>query len=339
MKKYKDKIKILLVYTRLSTFVKNDLEILRKHFDVTPYQYHRKRDDLLKIVWATMKNDLTFSWFALDHAAYSVFFSKLFGKKSIVVTGGYDVANHPKINYGRFMRNWRKRILTKFAIKHADILLPVSIFTKNEMLDKAKTKKFKIVYNGVDTNKYKPLGKKENNLVITVGIVKWQNLKRKGIVTFIKSAKYLPDIRFVVIGKYFKDSINYLKSIAPKNVEFTGFVSQDELIKWYQKAKVICQLSYYEAFGLTPAEGMACNCIPVVTKERAGLPEFVQDAGFYAPYGDEKATAEAIKQALNAPDYLGKKARKRIKDNFTLNKREEKLIKIILNLVNKNSYS
>lgn len=335
MREKKDRIKILFIYSNFSSFVENDFNILKKYFDLTPFQFHRKRDDLLKMAWAIMKNDLTFSWFAVDHAAYGVLLSKLFKKKSIVVVGGLDVAYIPEIEYGRFILSWNKRMLTKFALKNANIVLPVSNFTKNEMLDKAKIKNFKIVYNGVDTNKYKACGKKKNDLVITVGIVKWQNIKRKGIETFVKSANYLPDIRFVVIGKYFKDSIGYLKSIAPQNVEFTGFVSQNELIKWYQKAKVICQLSYYEAFGLTPAEGMACKCIPVVTKERAGLPEFVQDAGFYVPYGDEKATAEMIKQALNAPNYLGEKARKMIKKNFTLDKRKEELIKIIRNLVNK----
>jgi len=90
-----------------------------------------------------------------------------------------------------------------------------------------------------------------------------------------------------------------------------------------------CQLSYYEAFGLAPAEGMACECIPVVTKERTGMGEFVGDCGFYVPYGDEKATAKAIKKALNAPDELGKKARERIIKMFPLEKRERELLKVM----------
>ncbi|RLF30482.1 MAG: glycosyl transferase family 1, partial [Thermoplasmata archaeon] len=145
----------------------------------------------------------------------------------------------------------------------------------------------------------------------------------------VNTAKYLPDVRFVVIGKFIDNSIEYVKKNASTNVGFTGFVSENELIEWYQRAKVICQLSYYEAFGLAPAEGMACECIPVVTKERAGLPEFVGDCGFYVSYGDEKATAEAIKKALNAPDELGKKARERIKEMFPLEKREMELRKLI----------
>ena len=145
----------------------------------------------------------------------------------------------------------------------------------------------------------------------------------------MKSAKFIPEARFVVIGRSSDNSIDYLKTIASANVEFTGFVSDNDLVKWYQKANVVCQLSYYEAFGLSPAEGMACGCIPVVTKERAGMPEFVGKAGFYTVYGDEENTTDAIKKALNAPEELEKKARKRIVDDFSIETREMSIYKII----------
>jgi len=49
----------------------------------------------------------------------------------------------------------------------------------------------------------------------------------------------------------------------------------------------------------------------------------------YVPYGDEKATAEAIKKALNASDETGKKARERIMNNFSIEERAAKLMKLI----------
>lgn len=64
-------------------------------------------------------------------------------------------------------------------------------------------------------------------------------------------------------------------------------------------------------------ETMLCECTPVGTKY-CGIPTAIGDNGFYASYGDEKATAEAIKKALNAPDEAGKKARERIKKMFLL---------------------
>jgi len=312
-------MKICFVGTLSSTFIKNDYEILKKHFDVDVIEPPKKKTGWLRYVFNVAKkvkqSNLTFCWFAGWHSAFAVFFSKIFEKKTIVIAGGYDAAYVPEINYGAFT-NLKEKIPAKYVLKNADLVLAVSEFTKNEIMEKIKSKNLKVVYNGVNVEKFKPDKEKEDNLVITVGGIQWSNLKRKGIETFVKSAQFQKKARFVVIGKFIDDSIGYLKSIAPSNVEFTGFVSDDNLTKWYQKAKVICQISYYESFGLSPAEGMACCCIPVVTKERVGLPEFVGDTGFYVPYGDEKATAEAVKKALDAADILGKKASEMIKEKF-----------------------
>ena len=71
---------------------------------------------------------------------------------------------------------------------------------------------------------------------------------------------------------------------------------------------------------------MLCECVPVAT-ERGALPEVVGDTGFYAKYGDEKTTADAIKEALNSQK--GEKAKERIKENFSCEAREEKLARLI----------
>jgi len=323
-------IKVAFVYYSFSSFVKSDYEILSKHFDVIKVNY-RRIWDAFKIAKVVLKSDISLSWFAGGHAFLMVLFSKIFKKKSVVIAGGGDVACVPEIDYGGMRKNKRSRFFAKFVLKHADVVLAVSKFTKREVLKHTKPKILKVVYNGIDAEKFKPGGEKKD-IVLTVGSLDKSVLKRKGFVTFVKAAKYLPNIKFVLVGKHIDDSIRYLKSIAPRNVEFTGFVSDEELLRWYQKAKIYCQLSYYEAFGLAPAEAMACGCIPVVTN-RGALPEVVGDAGFYVPYGNPKATAEAIKEALNSSEGLSKKARKRIKNMFSIERREEKLIKSISELI------
>ncbi|MBU4256003.1 MAG: glycosyltransferase family 4 protein [Thermoplasmatales archaeon] len=324
------KYKILFLYLDFSSFIKNDYDILKKHFDVTALKYVGKRS-IPKIIANVYKHDLCFSWFGGHHSAIATFFAKIFGKKSIIVAGGIDCACVPEINYGVFIKPL-DTFFARFAFKHANKILAVSKFTKNELLKRVKPKCAELVYNGVDIKRFKLMQEKEiykeTNLVITVSGINWSNLKRKGIETFVKSAKLIPEARFVVIGKFMDNSINHLKSIASPNVEFTDFVSDKDLIKWYQKAKVICQLSYYEAFGLAPAEGMACGCIPVVTKERVGLSEVVGDTGFYVPYNDTKATADAIKKALSSSE-KGKMARERINEMFSIEKREKELINIV----------
>jgi glycosyltransferase involved in cell wall biosynthesis len=326
------KIKILFVYPSLSSFVKADLEIFQRHFDVIPHQWTRTRDikNVLRIIWHILRTDLGFIWFAGGHAARVVFLSKLFRKRTIVVASGYSVANMPEINYG-LMLSPKSAHYVIYALKKADKVLAVSEFNKKEILKHAHPKDIELVYHGVNHNKFKPQGEKEENLVITVGAVTNSNLKRKGLETFVRAAKFLPDVKFMLIGNHF-DSVRYLKSIASANVKFTGFVSDDDLLKYYQEAKVYVQVSAHEGFGLSLTEAMLCECVPVVTN-RAALPEVVGDTGFYVPYGDPKATAEAIKKALNSNK--GKEARERIKNMFPLEQRKKKLISEIKSLLQK----
>ena len=324
------KIKILFVHPYLSSFVKTDLEILQRHFDVKPVRWTRTRDikNVLQIIWHILRTDLSFIWFAGGHAARVVFFSKLFRKRTIVVASGYCVANMPEINYG-LMISLKSARIVKYVLKNTDKILAVSNFNENEILKYASPKNVALVYHGVDYNKFKPQGEKEDNLVITVGGVDKSNLKRKGLETFVRAAKFLPYIKFVLIGKHLDNSIEHLKSIAPSNVKFTDFISDEDLLGYYQRAKIYVQVSAHEGFGLSLAEAMLCDCVPVVT-ERGAIPEVVGDTGFYAPYGDEKATAEAIKEALKSDK--GKEARERIKAMFPLEKREKELKEMINNI-------
>ena len=324
---------ILFVYTNLSSFVKNDLEILKRHFDVKEIQWTRTRDikNMLRIIWHILRTDLSFIWFAGGHAARVVFFSKLFGKKSIVVVGGYEVANVPEIDYGALL-NPKSARKVKYVLKNTDRLIAISKFNKKEILKHVSPENVEFVYNGVDCNKFKPIGKKDEDLVITVGYVNDLIIKRKQFEIFVKSAKYLPNTKFVLIGKHLDDSLEHLKSLAPSNVEFTGFVSGEELLGWYQKAKVYCQLSIYESFGISLTEAMACECVPVVTNN-AALPEVVGDTGFYVLCDDPKATAEVVENALSSDK--GRAARKRIELNFPLGKREKELVSVINHVLEK----
>ena len=117
-----------------------------------------------------------------------------------------------------------------FVYKNADLVLPVSKNTKRELFGRVKPKKVHVVYNGIDTDKFIPSNNKEK-YVLTVGAVSWSNLKRKGLETFVKTAKILPKTRFILVGRHADNSINYLKRIASKNVEFTGYVPFERLLE------------------------------------------------------------------------------------------------------------
>ena len=321
------KIKVLFIRPWKSSFIQNDLEILRKHFDVKVLDWKGIKNPrysvelFRKILWA----DITFSWFAGPHAFWVTRLSKILGKKSIVVVGGYEVAKVPEIDYGA-MLNPKSAHQVRYILKNADKILAVSKFSEDEILQYTHPKNVDLIYNGIDCDKFKPESKKENSVITVAYAISHDAIKVKGLKTFIKSAEYLPNTNFLVIGELLDSSAECLKTTASSNVEFCRFVPEGEVVKYYQKARVYCQLSFRESFGMSLAEAMACECVPVVTN-RGALPEVVGETGVYVPYGDPKATAEAIKKALKLDK--GKEARERIKRMFSLEKREKRLVSII----------
>jgi glycosyltransferase involved in cell wall biosynthesis len=322
--------KILFIHrSPMEQFVQNDLRLLKKHFVVYPVCLSLNvLKTLPSLINLISKTHIIFVWFAGFQAFVSVFLAKFFDKKLVVVAGGYDTAYFPEINYGAFTCWWRK-IMAVFVFMNTDLVLAVSQYIKRELIQHVTPKKIFRIYNGVDVGKFTPFGKKEK-VVLTVGNVNWSNIQRKGLETFVKVAKLLPDYNFILVGRHVDESVNHLVKIASRNVEFTGYVTFYKLLELYRRAMVYAQFSYHEGFGVSLAEAMLCQCIPVVTK-RAALPEVVSGCGIYVPYGDLNTTAQALKRAFKMKK-LGKCARNRIVKTFPLKKRERDLTEILISL-------
>ena len=61
---------------------------------------------------------------------------------------------------------------------------------------------------------------------------------------------------------------------------FTGFVSDEELVYFYNAATVFVLPSFIEGFGLPAMESMACGT-PVIGSKTTSLPEVVGNAGLF----------------------------------------------------------
>lgn len=333
----KERPRILFAYSSLSPFVRRDMEILERHFSVKKLKIatflvpRRGRDPLvfLRLLKGVLWSDLVYSWWADLNAFFIVLFCMILRKKSVIVVGGYEVAYIRKINYGTLLST-KGRFKIKFILKHANKVLAVSKSSEREILQFAQPRNLKLVYNCVDTEKFKPSGVKENLVMTVASEISHDTVKIKGLDTFLKASVYLPDVQFILVGNFSDNSIEYLKKMRDPTVKFTGYLRHEVLLAHYQKAKVYCQLSTHESFGVALAEAMSCSCVPVVTRKYA-LPEVVGDTGFYAPYNDPKATAEAIRKALESEK--GMQARERVKEHFSLRTREKKLIREILDLI------
>lgn len=328
-------MKIALIYHgNFSSFIKRDYDILSQVHEVEKVDFSSP-GCAPALIRAMATSSLALIWFAGGHAAAAVLLSKLLRKRSIIIVGGFDVACIPEINYGRFTQSRTRKALTRYALQHADRVLVVDPSLKDDAIKNAGIDGHNIDYlpTGYDSNKFVP-GQAKYNLVITVGYLSHSVIKRKGIDTFVRAAALLPSTEFLLIGKPIENSLESMMESAPPNIKFTGFVTDEELLGYYQRSKVYCQLSAYEGLPNALCEAMLCECIPVGT-DRNGILTAMGDTGFVVPFGDAIATAKAIADALRSPAESGQKARERIRDLFPNKRRRDGLLQAIDEIVGK----
>ena len=317
--------RVLFLYENDAAFVRDDLAILRERFDVTPLDC--SRGVTLGTLFGLLRGvDITYSWFALGYAARAVLAGKLRGRPSIVVAGGWDVLAMPEIEYGA-VRSRRGRRRARFTLRRANRVLAISEFSRRtirELSGRDPT----LVYLGVDTERFRPAPKQD--IVVSVGNITTQNLRRKGMDAFVRAAEHVPGVRFVLAGNQAPDAIAALRNAAAPNVEFPGFLTDDDLRDLLARAKVYVQASYNEGFGLAVAEAMASGCVPVTTRE-GSLPEVVGETGFFAPLGDPAATGRAIREALASGG--GDAARERVVSLFPIARRRQRVLELTQGLL------
>ena len=316
--------RILFLHSNDAPFVRADREILRTEFDVSELDCS-KGSYMPRILKDLRRSDLSFSWFALGHAARATFLGKLLARPSVVVAGGWDVVSMPEIAYGA-VQSARGTARAKFVLRTADVLLTFSDWSR-ERIRSLSRREATLLYLGIDAERFRPIEPKED-FVVSVGNITRENLARKGMETFVRAATFLPRISFVLAGAHVDDAIDSLRRIATPNVSFPGRLSDDALRDLLGRARAYVQTSYTEGFGLAVAEAMAAGCVPVVTRNGA-IPEVVGETGVFVPYGDPRVTADAIGQALGSR--LGAAARDRVRNRFSLAQRSERLLAIVSN--------
>jgi len=117
-----------------------------------------------------------------------------------------------------------------------------------------------IVGNGIEVKRYRK--KRKENFAIYIG--RLVNYKRVEMAMELAKRVGIP---LKVVGK--GPMREELEKRAGENVEFLGYVDEEEKVELLSKAKYLFNFSAFEGFNLTLVEAMASGAIPVVSRNRA----------------------------------------------------------------------
>ncbi len=329
-----NKFRILFVHNFRTNFVAIDIELLRENYDVTECFVSSRFINPLALWRQVARHDVVVGWFASWHTFLPLLLARVLHKPSLLVIGGYDLANQPEAGYGH-QRGGFKKYLSRLNMHLARRLVTNAQYSRYEAERNAgiAPERVAVVYHGVPDVFGEINNTPRARTALTVGNVSQANLLRKGHELFVRAAALLPDVEFVLAGEWKDSAIEHLREIATPNVNFTGWIDDAELTRLYQQASVYVQVSSHEGFGMSLAEAMLAGCIPIVTRIGA-IPEVVGTCGVYvAPHA--QAVAEAINDAMVASYDQRRAARCRIKKEFMPDKRRMLLEHIISEMVNK----
>jgi glycosyltransferase involved in cell wall biosynthesis len=320
--------RILFVHSRKASFVAIDREILAERYEIEDLYQPGRLANPIAVIGGVARADLVFGWFASWHTFFPITLAWLARKPTVLIVGGFDTANMPDIGYGHQrggLRRWASRWIMRRArrlITNSDYSL--SEIERNTSIPRARVT---VVHHGVpDSFGETPAAKQRQAL--TVGAIDRTTLVQKGQLSFVRAAAELPEVRFVFAGQWLDDAIDDLRAAAPENVEFTNWLSDEELHARYRRAAVYVQASRHEGFGLAVAEAMLAGCIPVVMNVTA-MPEVVGDAGVLIESQRPADVAAGVRRALELGPDAGARARERILTSFPMERRREGILRVV----------
>lgn len=208
----------------------------------------------------------------------------------------------------------------------------------------ADRRKITLIPCGFDAGEFSPLNKTlarialgwspESRVVLQLG----RMVPRKGVDTAIRGFAHLInhhglDARLVIVGGRSDDpdprvgsEVDRLQTIAQQagvsnQVRFIGRLGREVLRYYYSAADVFITTPWYEPFGITPVEAMACGT-PVIGSNVGGIKFSVRDGetGYLVPPNDPVAIGDRLAHLYHHPELLqilSQRAIARANEQFT----------------------
>ncbi|WP_250037501.1 glycosyltransferase [Paractinoplanes maris] len=168
-----------------------------------------------------------------------------------------------------------------------------------------------LVPSGVNVERFSPGGPavprdSRRTRILTVARL----VERKGVEDLIRALPAVPRAELVVVGGPPEGDLAHdpyarkLRRLAEAcqvdgRVVLAGAVPSHEMAQWYRSADLLAATPWYEPFGLTALEAMACG-VPVVATEVGGLADTVVDGitGDLVPPRDPAQLGAALRRLV-----------------------------------------
>jgi glycosyltransferase involved in cell wall biosynthesis len=193
-----------------------------------------------------------------------------------------------------------------------------------------------VVYNGVENycNKNSPPLKERKNIILFLGRLE----EKKGIYdllyAFKKIAHTVPDTKLKICGDGETAKCKKLVEDLQLDlqVDFLGWVDENEKYKLLNKSKIYILPSYFEGLPMGVLEAMSAG-IAVIATDVGGTSEAIEDKknGLLIKAGSREQIYKNIIFLLQNPDEterLGKEARKCFLKNFDISKVSKKIAEV-----------
>jgi len=205
------------------------------------------------------------------------------------------------------------------AVRVADHIIAVSQSTRNDLIKLlgVPESKITVIYEAADSV-FRPLPRDESARVINeryglppdyilfVGTIE----PRKNLNTLLLAyhgllTRYRMSPPLIIAGEegWLSDEVYTLidELDLRDHCHFLGHINNDDLLYLYNTARFLAHPAFYEGFGLTPLEAMACGT-PVIVSNVSSLPEVVGDAALLVDPIDVEAWTVAMHRLLTDDD-------------------------------------
>jgi len=180
------------------------------------------------------------------------------------------------------------------AAAGADLVIAVSAFTASQIEEYLHVpgSRIRVIHHGVIRRPIPDFPREK--VVLCVGAIQ----RRKNQAMLIRAFRALPDDWTLVLtgspGYEAAEAVyEVANSPAKDRIRITGYLTDDEIGKWYARASIFAFPSMDEGFGMPVLEAMAAG-IPVIAGNRSALPEVCGDAAELIDPRNEEELASAL---------------------------------------------